>query len=259
MKMKRTRFVAAVIVATAATIVSANATQITDNFNFIGTNYYDASGQFTYDSSTDQVLSITGSVTSLGPATAGLGGTNIALVPGGPGSTFTPIASLGNFFSYDNTFDPLSGTFNGMGVLFSFGNGNYGEIYDNNTVNATAGVGFSAFLPDGNEIVGGFYGGPIFFPGDSGSLTVSAAVPEMSTWIMMLLGFCGIGFAIRKKKIAMQSQRSDFIFIDNSKEPHQVPGSALIRGRRPRIPQLCLARARSLSVVERCCGLGPVG
>lgn len=208
MKMKRTPLVAAVFVAMAATIVSANATQITDNFTYTGTSYYDASGQFTYDSVTDQVLSITGAVTSISPATLGYDGTIIGVVPGGLNSSFTPAASLGAYFTYDNTFDPLSGTFNGLGVLFAFGNGNYGLIYDNNLVDATAGVGFSAFLPDGNEIVtlpdGTLaYGGPIFDPGDIGTLTVTtAAVPETSTWIMMLLGFCGIGFATRKKKIA---------------------------------------------------------
>ena len=34
--------------------------------------------------------------------------------------------------------------------------------------------------------------------------TVTAAVPEPSTWAMMLLGFCGLGFAAYRKKVALR-------------------------------------------------------
>jgi hypothetical protein len=38
-------------------------------------------------------------------------------------------------------------------------------------------------------------------PNDLGSFTLEAAVPEPSTWAMMVLGFCGLGFmAYRRKK-----------------------------------------------------------
>lgn len=38
-------------------------------------------------------------------------------------------------------------------------------------------------------------------PNDLGTFTLEAAVPEPSTWAMMILGFCGIGFmAYRQKK-----------------------------------------------------------
>jgi hypothetical protein len=39
----------------------------------------------------------------------------------------------------------------------------------------------------------------------TGTLTISAAVPELSTWAMMLLGFFGLGFMVyrRKDKLAL--------------------------------------------------------
>jgi hypothetical protein len=35
----------------------------------------------------------------------------------------------------------------------------------------------------------------------SGTLTLTAAVPEPSTWAMMILGFCGLGVMARRKKL----------------------------------------------------------
>jgi hypothetical protein len=34
----------------------------------------------------------------------------------------------------------------------------------------------------------------------SGTLTISSAVPEPSTWAMMILGFCGLGFMAYRRK-----------------------------------------------------------
>jgi hypothetical protein len=209
--MKRTPFIAAgIFVTLAQAILPANADTITDNFTFVGTNFYSASGQFTYDSTTDLVSSITGTVTSLGPATAGSDGPITGLIPIGLTQPFVPPTSVNVGFNYDNTFN---GTFNGNGILFSFGTGNYGQIYDNNLIDATDGVSFSAFLPDGNVIIGTapdgtpIFGGPIFDPGDAGTLTVSAAVPEPSTWLMMLFGFCSIGLVTyKRRKIGTASQ-----------------------------------------------------
>lgn len=36
---------------------------------------------------------------------------------------------------------------------------------------------------------------------NSGSFTVSSAVPEPSTWAMMILGFCGVGFMAYRRKL----------------------------------------------------------
>jgi hypothetical protein len=44
----------------------------------------------------------------------------------------------------------------------------------------------------------------LVFPTSSGDVTFSveeiAAVPEPSTWAMMILGFCGLGFMAYRKK-----------------------------------------------------------
>jgi hypothetical protein len=81
--------------------------------------------------------------------------------------------------------------------------------------------GFSSVEFDSNDIIdGGFFidaaglfgtgptlytgpeSAPIFRAGDflvsTGSLTGTAAVPEPSTWAMMLIGFAGLGYASRR-------------------------------------------------------------
>lgn len=39
---------------------------------------------------------------------------------------------------------------------------------------------------------------------DNGSLTINAAVPEPSTWAMMILGFLGLGFLAHRRKSALR-------------------------------------------------------
>jgi hypothetical protein len=55
--------------------------------------------------------------------------------------------------------------------------------------------------------------------GNVGALTVTAAVPEPSTWAMMLLGFVGVSFAgYRRRKslqLAQSRLRTDFTFRGN--------------------------------------------
>jgi hypothetical protein len=120
----------------------AKASILTESYTFTGTNY-SASGQFTFDSVTDNVLSFGGSVSALTPATGG-------------------------------AVNGLLGT-------------------------PTGGVDYlSVDSP----------GGLLYNPGDIGILQV-AAVPEASTWAMMILGFCGIGFMAYRKK---QGEASSFRF-----------------------------------------------
>jgi PEP-CTERM motif len=86
---------------------------------------------------------------------------------------------------------------------------------------ASSGGGFTIVEFDSNAIVdGGFFidqaglfgagptlysgpeSAPIFHTGrflvNTGSVTVTAAVPEPSTWAMMLIGFAGLGYASRR-------------------------------------------------------------
>jgi hypothetical protein len=165
---------------------AANATLY--DFTFDGA-VIDVVGQFNTDGS-NNVTSFSGSVTSLtsplnnGPITG--------LVPT-PGP-FAPVPG-GNYFTYNNTYDPATTTFNGDGLLFAFGVGNYGNFFNLGNPDPSA-VSLATWLPDGPA------NGPgnLFIPGDLGSLTVTAAVPEPGTWAMMILGFAGIGFMAYRRR-----------------------------------------------------------
>jgi uncharacterized protein (TIGR03118 family) len=114
----------------------------------------------------------------------------IALAPSGFGQ-FGGDLLVGNFsfaLSEINAFDPITGAFlgtipidtgaNGPGGLWSLIFGNGGNGGDPNTLFFTDGINGEA-------------------DGLFGSLS---AVPEPSTWAMMLLGFAGVGFMAYRRK-----------------------------------------------------------
>ena len=88
-------------------------------------------------------------------------------------------------------------------IEFSPANGNVEKIADqtgffNVTLGniLTTGPYFTGTLSD-PTFVPGFYG----IAGSSVTITdIPAAVPEPSTWAMMLLGFCGLGFMAYRRK-----------------------------------------------------------
>jgi PEP-CTERM motif len=113
---------------------------------------------------------------------AGLPGTEtLGLVPAGQ----TYIAQGGFGFGKDNNIFPVTSGGIGFGTNApGFGNG--------------SGRGGFALEFFGNE-------GVIVGPGitgfsDLGATTFTAAVPEPSTWAMMILGFCGLGFMTYRRK-----------------------------------------------------------
>jgi hypothetical protein len=169
----------------------ASASVLTEDYTFTGT-VFDAQGSFTYDDSTNQVLTFGGNITVNDPTATptALGGPITGLVPGSndvaPGFVPPTSPNPNNGYTYDNTFDGTS--FTGNGVLFAFGVGNYGEFYD------APGVFLSTYYPDGPA------NAALFNPGDAGTLVITAGVPEPSTWAMMILGFVGLGFMAYRKK-----------------------------------------------------------
>jgi hypothetical protein len=169
----------------------AKASILTESYTFTGTNY-SASGQFTFDSVTDNVLSFGGSVSALTPATGGAVN-GLLGTPTSVGTNLFPGIVNSGGWTYNDRFDPVSGKFSGDGVMFGFGGTNIGNFY-------TAG-GVDYLSVDSP-------GGLLYNPGDIGILQV-AAVPEASTWAMMILGFCGIGFMAYRKK---QGEASSFRF-----------------------------------------------
>jgi PEP-CTERM motif len=70
------------------------------------------------------------------------------------------------------------------------------EIAPNDSVNI-----FSFNAPNGEVVTGNGYGetgNDVAF--GVGTFTLTAAVPEPSTWAMMILGFCGLGFMVYRRK-----------------------------------------------------------
>jgi PEP-CTERM motif len=122
--------------------------------------------------------------------------------PGGGGlGGGTSISGYGNVGSYtSNTQLELLGVFGGPGLtspwtVFAIG-GSYSGIVP--TGATTLYLGFA----DAN----GFSGSPGYYNDNTGYLTVAgvSAVPEPSTWAMMILGFAGIGaMTYRRRKIAL--------------------------------------------------------
>ncbi len=170
--------------------ISSVRASVLENFSFSGANYT-VVGQFTYDSSTGALQGITGNVTAIGPAAAGTGGAITSLVTSA--SPFAPSAFSTNTFFFDNTFDSTAGTFSFYGILFAFGAGNYGNLYYN------SGAFLSTWLPDGPGAPSDCSSGALYCPGDPGTLSFTSvkAVPELSTWAMMLFGFLGLAILRR--------------------------------------------------------------
>lgn len=165
----------------------ANAT--TYAFNFTGS---DGAGTATAVGTLDvvggQAVSVTGTLRSefwtgadaltlvtLGtPGVNNLGGGNLSFRFGGGtdliGDTAFPLDSQGLVFSVANPSNPaLDLGFN----LWSNG-----------------GASYTGFLAGNSPTLGG----PIIYNSYNGAFTVSA-VPEPSTWAMLMLGFAGLGFA----------------------------------------------------------------
>ena len=107
------------------------------------------------------------------------------------------------------SFSNVSGTFGGMAgtaSTISFGNGLFSSL----SIAATN-LGFTQFIAP--TLFTGTPDSPVFLTGTftlvnpffgNGTLTispvvVSGAVPEPATWVMMFLGFGGIGFAMRRR------------------------------------------------------------
>jgi hypothetical protein len=122
-----------------------------------------------------------------------------------PGLTFNGAVSSSTGFDFSAFVNPTTGAF----VFHDDGQGLAVEAFAGTSINdATT---FVSILVDNpvsgsvadqfNAIQGGLQAGP--FP-NAGFWTASfptvAAVPEPSTWAMMILGFCGLGFMAYRKK-----------------------------------------------------------
>jgi hypothetical protein len=139
-------------------------------------------------------ISATGEVfCCVGSPTPGTGPGGFASNPFGTGSNITNStgSSVGTYFDPTGAF-ALAGFFLGATDHNPFKVGVGGTFVV--PLGATA-LFFG--LPDGN----GFNGPSGFYADNSGSFEVQVtAVPEPSTWAMMILGFCGMGFLAYRRK-----------------------------------------------------------
>jgi hypothetical protein len=193
MSLKRNLFSLAVSAALTIAIFWAQAAQAAIyQFTFTGADF-SLSGQLTTDA-LNNVLSITGDITGTTPLTAETGGSITGLINdpgnGAPpmGGTYT--APSGHIWFYNDVLFPSGpGPFvDDNGILFSFGDGNTGNLYgQGDTYYFSVDLPFSLYVP-GDPLVG--------------SIT---AIPEPSTWAMLILGFAGVGaIAFRRRtKMAM--------------------------------------------------------
>lgn len=122
-----------------------------------------------------------------------------------------------NFFSSSTLignqvrFDNVSGIFGGVSSLASISFGAGSSIVADLNINGTV-LGFTQLIGNGPDLFTGNPGDPVFtlgsfnlsnpFFGQNDVLTISAvaAVPEPSTWAMMILGFAGVGFMAYRRK-----------------------------------------------------------
>ncbi|MBR0993734.1 hypothetical protein JQ580_23705 [Bradyrhizobium japonicum] len=190
-------FRAAIVGATLMVMPAQAATYLIESFSFAGSGY-SVAGKFVYDPSTGQLQSISGNVISGGVTQAITG-----LIPAdyslGQNRFYPDPTDSVRFMSYDNLF--IAGAFSQDGVLFSFA-GNYGGLYllPDTYPDFVPGPYFTTWLPDGPKTPIDPDGkltcpGNLYCAGVPGTFDFTAvgAVPELSSWTMMLLGFLGVG------------------------------------------------------------------
>jgi hypothetical protein len=110
------------------------------------------------------------------------------------GAAYTPTASgCGNYFGVDS--NTAAQSFGAAGLYFG---GTCAGIYDTLTTSLNTTVGQAYTLRFDLSVFGGINNGVRV---STGALT-TGAVPEPATWAMMLIGFGGIGFAMRRQRKA---------------------------------------------------------
>jgi hypothetical protein len=119
-----------------------------------------------------------------------------------------PDFSSSSFIGEQTRFDNVSGIFAGAPGVASVSFGTF--LVASLNINGVPALGFTQFA--GPELFTGLGSDPVFNLGTfaltsivSGRSTltistVAAAVPEPSTWAMMIIGFAGLGFASRWRR-----------------------------------------------------------
>jgi len=166
-------------------VVSDPAKAATIDFSFIGAamgdgGSFDIINGVAITDASDVVISLTGNVVGHGVDSGLTGSINALIAPGTPG--FGSWAWDGKMFAVANYFTPNSDS---SGILFTFDGSNVGNLY---LANGSPQIYLSVNTD-----------GSLYNPGDPGTLAITA-VPEPSTWAMMILGFFGVGFLAYRRR-----------------------------------------------------------
>ncbi len=192
--------IAVILLSLFSTLTAARATTVTETYVFTLGGFADTNGT----AALPPITSLSGSFTIMFDPAAGLvtdQTAGIAL------TSLTPAIALGSTFAYSVvSTSPL--------VLFVGGKANGADFLDLNSSfkGVTNDIVLGLVFPTGNLnaptlgtcafadcglLASSFYSsGYVLAGGDAflASTFTIAAVPEPSTWAMMLLGFCGLGF-----------------------------------------------------------------
>jgi PEP-CTERM motif len=139
-----------------------------------------------------------GPAPSLGGVTAPGSGTLTATVSATGGD---PVIAITGTIGGNTIAGPISGSF-GDNLVFPNTNGTSFLDSQGLSFNDTLGNAYNifGFFAPGVVTSGNAYGERAPGGFGVGTFTLSAAVPEPSTWAMMLLGFAGLGFAFRQSR-----------------------------------------------------------
>lgn len=165
-------------------------------YNYVGANFTNANDPFT---TADKV---TGTITFATPL-----GANLKLAAEVPVAfSFTAGVETVTSATYNPNFGRLNfstdaaGNITAWDIQVAFGGG--GQINIENFISV-----IGPNVGDQAAVGSSFHGDANFNPGNAfgknlvaGEFTIAAAVPEPSTWAMMILGFCGLGFMTYRRK-----------------------------------------------------------
>lgn len=169
-------------------------------YDYTGATFLGAHDPFT------TAESLTGTISFATPLAA-----NLTVNSGSTNSNVTPVA-----FSFTAGPETLSSAaFNPNFTSFQFSTDATGQIIGWDIVIGLGGEGqinidnYSGNVGDQVAVGGNFQGDSNFDPSEAfalnhvaGEFTMTAAVPEPTTWAMMIIGFCGVGFMTYRRRAA---------------------------------------------------------
>jgi Protein of unknown function (DUF642)/PEP-CTERM motif len=224
--MKNTSLVAGIIMATAAFSLPAKAANLLTNGGFDDTTGFVNQGQDTMTLAPGSTTMTGWTVTSnnlawIGPSNPfGLTGSNGSgffldlqgISDGAPFAGVQQSVATCATCGYQLTFflgsdassgvqDSITASAAGQSQLFtSTNNGSQANLWQEETLDFTATGSSTTISLLGNTIPGGIFIGLDTVDLEQISGPITSGVPEPSTWAMMILGFCGVGFMAYRRK-----------------------------------------------------------